>query len=420
MSAEGAPKKRRRWIVWVVLAVAVIAVAVIVGQTMLQTGSDVSGYSTAKVERTDLRVTVSGSGNTIVGSAVSVDPGISGTVEDLSVKLGQTVKGGQTLFLIVNPDLDAAIERAEASYQQAKQQVAQATSSRIQAQNNLYNAQHPSQVGTAPPKPVNANDVKLAKQQLVVANMGVTTANENLDTASTALRQARLDAAKRTVTAPLSGMITLLNAQNGRSLGSSGSSSSSGQSAASGTSGSNSSGVVEISDMSTLRARVSINEVDLVSVKVGQKASITFDALPSVSVSGTVSEISPTGTNTSGVVTYDVDLTLAPIDGRLRPGMSCSAEIETALKPGALVVPSAAVKSTSGKQYVQVFDIGATAPRQVEVTTGQTVGTTTEIVKGLTEGQYVVTSTSASTGTTGTSGGGPGIGGMFRMGGGRN
>jgi len=414
VSAEGAPKKRRRWILWVVLAVAVLAVVVIVARTMLQTGSDVNQYSTAKVERTDLRVTVSGSGNTIVGSAVSVDPGISGTVEDLSVKLGQTVKGGQTLFLIVNPDLDAAIERAEASYHQATQQLAQAKASRIQAQNNLYSAQHPSQVGTAAPKPVNANDVKLAKQQLVVANLGVTTAGENLDTASTTLRQSRLDAAKRTVTAPLSGMVTLLNAQNGRTVGSSGSSNSSVQSAASGTSASSGSGVVEISDMSTLRASVQINEVDLVNVKVGQKASVTFDALPSASVSGTVSAISPTGTNTSGVVTYEVDLTLSSIDGRLRPGMSCSAEIETALKPGSLVVPSSAVTSASGKTHVQVLDIGATAPRQVEVTTGATVGTSTEILSGLTEGQYVVTG--SSTGTTGTTGTqGRGGGGVFRM-----
>ena len=171
--------------------------------------------------------------------------------------------------------------------------------------------------------------------------------------------------------------------------------------------------------MSTLRASVQINEVDLVNVKVGQKASVTFDALPSASVSGTVSAISPTGTNTSGVVTYEVDLTLSSIDGRLRPGMSCSAEIETALKPGSLVVPSSAVTSASGKTHVQVLDIGATAPRQVEVTTGATVGTSTEILSGLTEGQYVVTgsSTGSSTGTTGTTGtqGRGGGGGVFRI-----
>jgi multidrug efflux pump subunit AcrA (membrane-fusion protein) len=407
MSAEGAPKKRRRWIWWVVLAVAVIAVGAIVLPMLSGTSSGVSQYSTAQVTKENLTVTVSGSGNASVASAVSVDPGISGTVEDLSVKLGQTVKAGQDLFTIVNADLDAAVLRAETSYEQARQQVAQANVSLTQSKNNLYNLQHPSAVGTQTPKAATATEIKIAKQQITVAQAGGESAEENLESASLALSQARDNADKRDVTAPVGGLVTVLNAQNGKSLGSSGVSNSS--SSGSSTSGSSSSAALEISDMSTLRASVSINEVDLVQVKVGQKATVTFDALPSLSVSGTVSAISPIGTNTSGVVTYDVDFTLVSIDPRLRPGMSCSAEIVTTVQNGALVVPSSAVKSTSGKQYVQVLDIGATAPRQVEVTTGQTVGTTTEIVKGLKEGEYVVTGTSTgSTSTTGSAGGGRG------------
>jgi RND family efflux transporter MFP subunit len=410
-----APRKRRRWILWAVLAVAVVAVVIIAMQIL---GGGQSGgaanYTTAKVAREDLRVTVSGSGNTVVGSATRVDPGITGTVTDLSVKLGETVKAGEVLFRVTNPDLDAAVERAEVSYKQAKQQLAQARGSLIQAQNALYNAQHPSAVGTGTPKPVNARDVKAAKQQVTVANLGVSTACESLDSASTALAQAQDTANQRTVTAPVSGLITVLNAQNGQSLTGGGSQSN----ASSASGGSSSSGAAEISDLATLRASVAINEVDLVNVKTGQKATVQFDALPSVSVSGTVSAISPTGTNQSGVVTYQVDITLASIDPRLRPTMSCSAEIETAVKPGALVVPSSAIKTTSGKTYVQVFDIGATAPRQVAVTTGAIVGTNTEITTGLTEGQYVVTGTATgtSTGTTGAGGGG----GVFRIfGGGR-
>lgn len=411
-----APKKRRRWILWVALAAAVVVVAVIAMQILggSQSGG-ASSYTTAKVAREDLKVTVSGSGNTVVGSATRVDPGITGTVTDLSVKLGETVKAGEVLFRLTNPDLDAAVERAEVSYKQAKQQLAQARGSLIQAQNALYSAQHPSAVGTGTPKPVNSRDVKAAKQQVTVANLGVCTAEESLDSASTALAQAEDTANQRTVTAPVSGLITVLNAQNGQSLTGGGS-----QSSATSASGSSSSGAAEISDLSTLRASVAINEVDLVNVKTGQKATVQFDALPSLNVSGTVSAISPTGTNQSGVVTYQVDITLEQIDPRLRPTMSCSAEIETAVKSGALVVPSSAVKTTSGKTYVQVFDIGATAPRQVEVTTGAIVGTNTEVTTGLTEGQYVVTGTATGTSTGATPGGGGGGGGIFRIfGGGR-
>lgn len=416
MSADGVPKKRRRWLLWVILAVAVVAVAVIAMQFL---GGGQSGgaanYTTAKVERQNLSVTVSGSGNTVVGSATRVDPGIGGTVTDLSVKLGQTVKAGELLFRIDNPDLDTSVQKAEAGYKQAQQQQEQARGSLIQAQNALYTAQHPSSIGTAPPKPVNERDVKAAKQQVTVAEYGIAAAEENLDAASVTLSQARVTADQRNVTAPVGGLVTVLNAQNGLSLNAGG------QSGGTSATGSTSNAPVEISDLGTLRASVEINEVDLINVKTGQKATVQFDALSSVNVSGTVSAIAPTGTNQSGVITYEVDITLQDIDPRLRPTMSCSAEIETAVKEGALVVPSSAVKTSSGKTYVEVFDIGATAPRQVAVTTGAVVGTTTEITSGLTEGQYVVTGTTTGTssGTSGT-GGAPGGGGVFRIfGGGR-
>jgi multidrug efflux pump subunit AcrA (membrane-fusion protein) len=169
---------------------------------------------------------------------------------------------------------------------------------------------------------------------------------------------------------------------------------------------------------------VQINEVDLVNVKVGQPAVVTFDALPTVAESGTVSSISPTGISSSGVVTYDVNITLADADPRLRPTMSCTAVITTAVRPNALVIPSAAVRldSTTQKNYVLVGDTSTGAISQVDVTTGVVVGTETEIVSGLTAGQTVLIggtgSTSSSTSTTGSTGarGGGGLGFLFGRG----
>jgi RND family efflux transporter MFP subunit len=397
MSAQGAPKKRRRWIGWVALAAVVVVVAVI-AISMLGTSTTDTAVSTAKVVRTTLKVVVSGSGNAVVEDVTEVQPGITGTVRSLSVKLGDTVKKGDLLFKIVNDDLDAAVQRARAGYRQSSQSVQQAKSSLIQAQNALYNAQHP-----APPAVVDARAVTLAKQQVTVAHAGVHTSEANLTSSRTALSQAIDNAAKRTVTAPVSGLITILNAQNGQSLGSS--SSSSGSSAGS-TSGSTNS-AVEISDLSTLRARVSINEADLVSVKVGQKASVTFDALSGVVTTGTISAIAPTGTNSSGVITYNVDITLDFIDPALRPTMSCTAEIVTEVRENTLAVPSSAVHTDATTQakyaIVQATD-GPTT--QVPVTTGKVVGTQTEILTGLTEGQVVLTSATAST-SSGQGGGDP-------------
>lgn len=413
MSAKAAPRKRRPWIKWVSLA-AIVAVVAVIAVSMLGATDSTAAVTTAKVERTTLKVVVSGSGNATVDDVTEVQPGITGTVKSLSVSLGDEVAKGDVLFKIVNDDLSAAVTRARASYSQSLQSVQQAKSGLIQAQNSLYNAQHPSSVGTGPAPAADARAVKLAKQQVTVAQAGLSTANLNLTSASTALDQARDNADKRTVEAPVSGVVTVLNAQNGQSLGSSSNSSAASAASASGSSNS----AVEISNLSTLRARISVNEVDLVSVKVGQVASVTFDALPDVVTTGTISAIAPTGTNSSGIITYNVDVRLNSVDPLLRPTMSCTAEIVTDTRPDALTVPSAAVHTDSATQtkycIVQASD-GST--KQVAVKTGKVVGTTTEILSGLTEGQTVVTSAVGTAASTTSGGARGGMGAMF--GGGR-
>jgi HlyD family secretion protein len=111
MSSAGVPKKRRRWIWWVVLAVVAVVVIGIAVSTSLSSSSTQASYTTATVKRGTLTGTVSGSGNLVAADVTQVQPGITGTVEDLSVALGDTVKADQLLFRIVNPDLDAAVTR---------------------------------------------------------------------------------------------------------------------------------------------------------------------------------------------------------------------------------------------------------------------------------------------------------------------
>ncbi len=163
-------------------------------------------------------------------------------------------------------------------------------------------------------------------------------------------------------------------------------------------------------------AEITLNEVDAASVKQGDKATLTFDALPDLTIAGTVASISPVGTVSQGVVSYDVKVALATQNSSILPGMSVSAEIDTQVKTNALTVPNAAVHTTaSGSSYVLVFDPALTGassgsqgiqstrtPTQIPVTTGLSNDTMTEITSGLTDGQQVVvrTTTSATAQTT--------------------
>jgi multidrug efflux pump subunit AcrA (membrane-fusion protein) len=101
-------------------------------------------------------------------------------------------------------------------------------------------------------------------------------------------------------------------------------------------------------------ADLSLNESDVAKVVVGQPVTLTFDALPNVTIQGTVQQVNPVGTVTQGVVTYDVRISFNQANPSVKPGMSVSATIITASETSAIQVPSSAVKTSGGMSYVQV------------------------------------------------------------------
>lgn len=107
--------------------------------------------------------------------------------------------------------------------------------------------------------------------------------------------------------------------------------------------------------------QITLNESDVVKVKLGQKATITFDAIDGLSVEGSVVEINTLGTVTSGVVTYKVKVAFDSLDARIFPNMSVSVDIMTDSKDDALYVPSSAVKRDTTGYYVEMSDIQAPA-----------------------------------------------------------
>ena len=138
-------------------------------------------------------------------------------------------------------------------------------------------------------------------------------------------------------------------------------------------------------------AEISLNEVDVAGVKIGNKASLTFDALPDVKLSGEVAEIDTLGTVNQGVVTYNVKVIFETDDGRIKTGMSASADIIVNTKAGALLAPNSAVKSGGDKKYVEVLSGGE--PRRINVETGLASEELTEILSGINEGDEIITRT---------------------------
>jgi multidrug efflux pump subunit AcrA (membrane-fusion protein) len=253
-------------------------------------------------------------------------------------------------------------------------------------------------------------DIRAAKQAVESAELSVTAAQTQVTEAQMALERAKENAAKRTVTAPISGTVTSLTVANGDTIGASTSSAGASSEGAQNTnatgstsSGTTGSSVMTITDLGSFTASVTLAENDISSVEVGQKAVMTFDALPDLTLTGKVTSIDTTGTNNQGVVSYTVVVTPDVGNSNVKGGMTVSVNIITKVATDVLAVPSSAVKSqgTDGTTYVQVLENGV--PTNVTVEAGMSTDSYTEIVSGLTEGQEIIVKTvSASAGNTTT------------------
>lgn len=188
-----------------------------------------------------------------------------------------------------------------------------------------------------------------------------------------------------------------------------------------------------------LEANLSLSEVDAAKIAVGQKATLTFDAFPDLTLTGKVVEKDLLGTVTQNVVSYTVKVAPDTSDSRLLPNMSVSADVITSSKPDVLMVTSSAIK-TNGESVVQVPDphdpaLAATSTSKgvvltlstipMVVTTGLVGNSQTEILKGLKEGDKVVVRTNKSGAASAQNrsifqaAGGGGGGGTRGLGGGR-
>ncbi|MBU6447826.1 efflux RND transporter periplasmic adaptor subunit [Patescibacteria group bacterium] len=139
-------------------------------------------------------------------------------------------------------------------------------------------------------------------------------------------------------------------------------------------------------------ANITLNEVDVSKIKVGDLVNLTFPAISDLNLTGKVAQIDTIGTVTQNVVNFNVKILLDTQNSQVKPGMSVSADIITAVDQDVLMVPSSAVKSgANGGSYVQTLVNGQ--PQQINVQVGISNDTDTEISGNIKEGDQVITQT---------------------------
>jgi HlyD family secretion protein len=228
----------------------------------------------------------------------------------------------------------------------------------------------------------------------VVASLSSTSLDDQIDSALRSIRDAEIALQNQydqldgyTITSPISGTIVEKIFKEGDNL-------------------SPGKALCTIYDMSYLEFTMSIDELDIKQIEVGQPVNVTADAVEGERFEGVVTKLSVQGVTSGGVTVYPVTVRIDNAGGLL-PGMNVDAEIVTKSVTGAVAVPIAAVQrgnrvivNRGGGDASAVTDIRSLPEgfEMVEVVTGVSDGDFIEIVSGIEDGEEILYSRAQSDG----------------------
>jgi HlyD family secretion protein len=421
---------------------AVVLLGAIVGFTVYQSHKNVVAVQTGKAQRMDLLAVVSASGEIKPKTYVNIGANAFGKITKLYVKEGDRVKRGQMLVQLENVQSEADMDAMQASLDAARTDAVAAEAglntsvadlnhaksdaersdldwSRAQglykdaliakSDFDMQRANHQAAVAGLAQSQARVAQAKAQKES---ADRRITQADANLTHASDVLK-------KTTYQAPFDGVITNLPVREGETV-------------VVGIQNSPGSTLMTLADLSVITAEVKVDETDIVNVQMGQPAQVTIDAMPKKTFKAVVTQIGDnaivrsTGVSTSQQLStsqeakdFKVVVTLLDPPDDLRPGLSTTAKITTATRGNALSIPIQALtvrtqadlapKNEKGavqaaapqadaakdKQEIQgVFVLRNHKAEFVAVDTGIAGTTDIEVLKGLKEGDEIVTGSS--------------------------
>lgn len=242
----------------------------------------------------------------------------------------------------------------------------------------------PTPAGEEPEYPEKPSEADL-QAAITDAEEGVATAQQAVTKATEAYDEAVKAGEKRTVKAPSNGRIMSVSAKVGAStLGSGGE-------------GVGGDALITISDVKKMAVDVEVNEIDILSIEKGQKATVTFSAVPDLELEAYINEVASTASGEGGdggsIVTFRVGLVIPKPDKRLRAGMTATVNIITADATDVLVIPASALsEGEDGFSVEVVTDEKAMETETRDVTLGERGSSEVVITEGLEEGEVILLS----------------------------
>ncbi|WP_240318564.1 efflux RND transporter periplasmic adaptor subunit [Lysobacter sp. TY2-98] len=318
------PARRRGLLVLITLLVLAAAGGWAWKHHKASAGAADSGYRTAKVDRGDIRVVISSTGQLSAISTVVVGSEVSGKVTDVYVDYNDHVRKGQVLARIDPSTYEAQIAQGSAQISAAQ---ANATEAAAALRNAEIDYQRKAQLGKD--KLVAQSDVDLARSTLERARATLAASRAQIAQQQAGTRTARVNLGRTEIRSPVDGVVLTRSIEPGQTVAAS----------------LQAPELFKLAeDLSKMKIELAVDEADIGQVTSGLRATFTVDAYPDRKFVGQVSQVRLSATTTNNVVTYPVVIDVDNSDGKLLPGMTANAEIEVSSRDNVLRVPNAALR----------------------------------------------------------------------------
>ncbi len=299
--------------------------------------------TTEKAVRKTILQTVSATGKVQPETEVKISPEVAGEIIELPVADGMGIKKGDLLVKIKPDSYKALLEQQEAAISAAKATNLQQKASMLKTEQDLKRADD-----MYAKKTISIQEYNAAQAAADVAKNTYESSLHEIERAQAGSSQARDQLSKTTVYSPIDGTVTILNSKLGERIVATGQ--------FAGTE------VMRVADLSRMQAVINVNENDVPNVKIGDKANVKIDAYGDRKFKGTVAQIGNTGKTTGTgtqeeVTNFEVKINLEREDVLLRPGLSCTADIETNMVKDAVAVPMQAVTIRTGDSNLSPEEI---------------------------------------------------------------
>jgi len=285
-----------------------------------------------EVATRDLVATVTVSGNVRARRAVDISADVMGRIIELNVEEGDDVSAGDTLLIIDPSQLEAAVSRMQASLSQSRAQAAQQRANFLRAQREH---ERMASLWARDSTLVSRQQVEDAETNMEVAQALFEASEYGVSQAEAALDEALDQLSKTVIRAPISGKVTRLNVEAGETV-------------VIGTMNNAGSLILTISDLSVVETVMEVDETDVPEISLGDSAIVELDAFPGRTFSGKVTEIGNSairppsqtaGTGQTAAIDFEVVITLDEPGVQLRPDLSATADIITAVREGVVTIP---------------------------------------------------------------------------------